>query len=854
MNTLFIKLGWRTLLRDLRAGELRLLIVAVTLAVAALTAVGFFADRLKGGLQRDARQLLGGDAVIRSDGSTPAAFVAKAQALGLRAVSTVSFPTMGRASDADGGASKLVAFKAVPEGYPLRGSMRVSDGVEDTVVGVSTREVPAPGTAWVDASLLDSLNLKLGQTLLMGDASFKLTRIIVQEPDRGAGFISFSPRAMINSADAAATHLIQPASRTSYRLAVAGEDQAVNDYVKWANEEIKKPFEQTGVRGVRLESLESGSPEMRQTLDRAEQFLNLVALLAALLSAVAVAIVARSFAAKHLDDCAMLRVLGQPQRTIALAYAFEFVLAGLVASALGVALGFAVHYGFVLLLATLVETSLPAATGWPVVFGMGIGLTLLVAFGLPPVLQLAQVPPLRVIRRDVGQLKPASIAVLGVGVIGFAALLVAASSDLKLGLIAVGGFAAAVVVFAIASYAAVKVLRASVNEDVAPRWLVLATRQLSARPVYAVVQTSALAVGLLALMLLVLLRTDLISSWRQATPPDAPNRFVINIQPEQGEAFQQALKAAGVQKYDWFPMIRGRLVAVNGKAVTPDDFADDRAKRLVDREFNLSNNAEQPAHNQTVAGRWTPGEKDAVSVEEGLAKTLGLKLGDSLRFDMGGQSSEAKITSLRKVDWGSLRVNFFVMYPVAQLTDIPVSYISAFRAPEVQALAAGQVKPLSFDNQLVKAFPNITNVDMTSTLAQVQRVLDQVIRAVEFLFGFTLAAGLVVLFAAITATREERAKEFAIMRAVGARASLLRQVQSAELAGVGLLAGFLASVVALVVGWGLARFVFGFSWTGSWAVPVLGSLAGAALALAAGWWGLRSVLNTPVVETLRKTQ
>lgn len=854
MNTLFIKLGWRTLLRDLRAGELRLLIVAVTLAVAALTAVGFFADRLKGGLQRDARQLLGGDAVIRSDGSTPAAFVAKAQALGLRAVSTVSFPTMGRASDADGGASKLVAFKAVPEGYPLRGSMRVSDGVEDTVLGVSTREVPAPGTAWVDASLLDSLNLKLGQTLLMGDASFKLTRIIVQEPDRGAGFISFSPRAMINSADAAATHLIQPASRTSYRLAVAGEDQAVNDYVKWANEEIKKPFEQTGVRGVRLESLESGSPEMRQTLDRAEQFLNLVALLAALLSAVAVAIVARSFAAKHLDDCAMLRVLGQPQRTIALAYAFEFVLAGLVASALGVALGFAVHYGFVLLLATLVETSLPAATGWPVVFGMGIGLTLLVAFGLPPVLQLAQVPPLRVIRRDVGQLKPASIAVLGVGVIGFAALLVAASSDLKLGLIAVGGFAAAVVVFAIASYAAVKVLRASVNEDVAPRWLVLATRQLSARPVYAVVQTSALAVGLLALMLLVLLRTDLISSWRQATPPDAPNRFVINIQPEQGEAFQQALKAAGVQKYDWFPMIRGRLVAVNGKAVTPDDFADDRAKRLVDREFNLSNNAEQPAHNQTVAGRWTPGEKDAVSVEEGLAKTLGLKLGDSLRFDMGGQSSEAKITSLRKVDWGSLRVNFFVMYPVAQLTDIPVSYISAFRAPEVQALAAGQVKPLSFDNQLVKAFPNITNVDMTSTLAQVQRVLDQVIRAVEFLFGFTLAAGLVVLFAAITATREERAKEFAIMRAVGARASLLRQVQSAELAGVGLLAGFLASVVALVVGWGLARFVFGFSWTGSWAVPVLGSLAGAALALAAGWWGLRSVLNTPVVETLRKTQ
>ena len=847
MDTLFIKLGWRTLWRDLRAGELRLLIVAVTLAVAALTAVGFFADRLKGGLQRDARQLLGGDAVLRSDEATPAVFIAKAKELGLKSAASISFPTMARATDADGGATKLAAFKAVPAGYPLRGNLQVSNALD--AKGENTRDIPAPGTAWVDPSLLDSLGLKIGQTLLMGDASFKVTRIITQEPDRGAGFISFSPRAMINAADVAATNLIQPASRINYRFAVAGDDKAVADYVKWANAEIKKPFDQSGVRGVRVESLESGSPEMRQTLDRAEKFLNLVALLAALLSAVAVAIVARGFAAKHLDDCAMLRVLGQPQRTIALAYAFEFVLAGLFASALGVSIGFAVHYGFVLLLAGLVETALPAATLWPVLFGMGMGLTLLLAFGLPPVLQLASVPPLRVIRRDVGNLKPASIAVLGVGMLGFAALLVAASSDLKLGLIAVGGFAGAVLLFAAASYAAVKLLRVSVNEDVAPRWLVLATRQLSARPAYAVVQTSALAVGLLALMLLVLLRTDLVDSWRKATPPDAPNRFIINVQPEQGEAFKKALTDGGVTKFDWYPMIRGRLVAVNDKPITPDDFTDDRAKRLVDREFNLSNAAQQPAHNKTVAGQWISEEKGAISVEEGIAKTLGLKLGDALSFDIGGQVISAKVTSLRKVDWGSMRVNFFVMFPVANVADAPVSYISAFKAPPAPAKGIQ-----SFDNTLVKAFPNITNIDTTSTLAQVQRVLDQVIRAVEFLFGFTLAAGLVVLFAAITATREERAKEFAIMRAVGARASLLRQVQRAELAGVGLLAGFLASVVALAVGWGLARYVFDFAWTGSWTVPLFGSLAGAALALAAGWWGLRSVLNTPVVETLRKAQ
>ncbi len=856
MNTLFLKLGWKTLLRDLRAGELRLLMVAVTLAVASLTAVGFFADRLNGGLQRDALQLLGGDAVVRSDGPIPSAFLEKAKSLGLNAISTVTFPTMARARDEDGGASKLVAFKAVPESYPLRGNMKVASSLDETMAQ-TTRDIPAPGTAWADAALLDALGLKIGQSLLMGDARFTVTRVIVQEPDRGAGFMSFSPRVMVNQADVAATGLIQPASRTNYRFAVAGNDaQAVKSYVTWATEELNKPGAEAELRGARLESLESGSPQMQQTLDRAEKFLNLVALLAALLSAVAVAIVARSFAAKHLDDCAMLRVLGQPQRTIALAYTFEFVLAGLVASALGVALGFAVHYVFVLLLAGLVSATLPAATFWPAAFGMGMGLTLLLAFGLPPVLQLASVPPLRVIRRDVGNLKPVSMLVLGVGILGFAALLMAVSSDLKLGLIAVGGFAGAVGVFAAASYVAVRLLRASVNEATAPRWLVLATRQLSARPVYAVVQTSALAIGLLALMLLVLLRTDLISSWRQSTPADAPNRFVINVQPDQGQAFQQALRDGGVKKFDWYPMIRGRLVAINGKDITPGNFEDDRAKRLVDREFNLSNSAEKPAHNEVVAGQWTAGEKGAISVEEGLAKTLNLKLGDSLRFDIAGQTSEAKITSLRKVDWGSMHVNFFVMYPVAQLAaEVPVTFISAFRAPEpAEAVAKGQARSQSFDNTLVRAFPNITNVDMSATLAQVQRVLDQVIRAVEFLFGFTLAAGLVVLFAAITATREERAREFAIMRAVGARASLLRQVQRAELAGVGLLAGFLASMVALVVGWGLARYVFDFNWTGSWTVPVFGSLAGAALALAAGWWGLRAVLKTPVVETLRKSQ
>jgi putative ABC transport system permease protein len=407
--------------------------------------------------------------------------------------------------------------------------------------------------------------------------------------------------------------------------------------------------------------------------------------------------------------------------------------------------------------------------------------------------------------------------------------------------------------FALISALAVWLLRASVNEATAPGWLVLATRQVAARPTYAVVQVSALAVGLLALVLLVLLRTDLIRSWQQATPPDAPNRFVINVQPEQGAEFQQALREAGVQRFDWYPMIRGRLVSVNGRAVSPQDYSDDRAQRLVEREFNLSHSADLPRHNQVVGGRWAADEREGLSVEDGLARTLGLKMGDQLGFDIAGQTVTARITSLRKVDWGSMRVNFFVIFPVAQMPDVPLTYISAFRAPQPGVSSGGSRSP-SFDNQLVRRFPNITNVDMTAAISQVQRVLGQVIRAVEFLFGFTLAAGLVVLFAAVTATREERTREFAIMMALGGRAGLLRQVQRAELAGVGLLAGALASGVASLVGWALAHFVFDFEWTASPLVLVAGSAAGAALALAAGWWGLRSVLTTPVVETLRRAQ
>jgi len=844
-------LAWRQLARDFRAGELRLLVLAVTLAVAALTAVGFFADRINGGLARDATQLMGGDAIVASDQPTPQAIVDKARSLGLATATTTAFPSMGRASDERGGASRLVSVKAVSDGYPLRGRLRLSDGAGTPEVSVA--QGPRPGTVWVESALLDALQLRVGDSLLLGDATLRIAQVIVIEPDRGAGFMSFSPRVMLNQTDLPATGLIQPASRVTYRLIVAASDSKersdprVREFTRWTESQLKSQ----ALRGVRVESLEGGRPEMRQTLDRAEKFLNLVALLSALLAAVAVGIASRDFASRRLDDCAMLRVLGQPQRTIALQYLIEFTLVGLLASVAGVALGFVVHHGFVWLLAGLVSTSnLPTASWWPALFGLGVGFTLLMGFGMPPVLQLARVPPLRVIRRDVGALKPASIAVLLAGALGFAALLLAVSSDVKLGLIAVGGFAAAIAMFALLSWAAVLLLRRAVPESRAPRWLVLATRQIAARPAFAVLQVSALSVGLLALVLLVLLRTDLVSSWRAATPPDAPNRFVINVQAGQGDEFKARLRQAGIAQYDWYPMIRGRLVAINGRTLSADSMTGERARRLVEREFNLSHSSVLPPHNQLVEGRWVPEEDGGLSVESGLAETLGLKLGDTLRFDIAGQPTQARVTSVRKVDWGSMRVNFFVIFPQGQMHDVPLTYISAFRAPAAPLDAAPGTP--SFDSALSRNFPNITNIDVSATVAQVQRVLDQVIRAVEFLFGFTLVAGLVVLFAAISATREARAREFAIMRAMGAGGRLLAQVQRTELLGVGALAGLLASGVAVVLGWLLARYAFEFAWTPSPWVPLFGTLAGALLALMAGWWGLREVLRRPVLDTLRR--
>jgi putative ABC transport system permease protein len=834
-------LAFRQLRRDFASGQLHWLMLAVVLAVAALTCVAFFADRLHKGMARDARQMLGGDVVVVSDQAVPASFETQALKQNMQVASSATFASMGRAPPERGGASKLVAVKAVGVGYPLRGQVQLQGKLGAAQYQASGP--PEQGQVWVDAAVLDALELSVGDSLLLGDASLRIAATILLEPDRGAGFMNFSPRVMLNQIDLASTGLVQPASRVTYRLAVATanafDEKTRLAYTTWAQDHIVG----LGLRGLRLESLESGRPEMKITLERAEQFLNLVALLAAVLAAVAVAVASRSFANQHLDDCAMLRVLGLAQRQLVLQYLIEFGVAGLLASGAGVLLGLLVHQVFVWLLADLLSSALPSVGLWPALLGFGVGMTLLLGFGLAPVLQLAQVPPLRVMRRDVGSPKPASWGVWVSGLAGLVVLLLTTASEPKLGLIAVGGFALAGLVFAALSWVAMQLLRRVVPQSRSPRWLVLATRQVASRPAFAVLQISSLSLGLLALLLLVLLRTDLVSNWRQATPANAPDRFAINVLPDQGDAFQAQLRSAGVVGYDWYPMFRGRLVAVNGQTISPDTVREERAKRLLDREFNLSHSAVLPAHNQVSAGDWTPEEAGALSVEQGLADTLGLRLDDRLQFDIAGQLLEAKITSLRKLDWSSMHANFFVMFPTALMPDIPSTFMAAFHAP----------KTAGFDAALSRDFPNLTVVDVSATRDQIQRVLNQVIRAVEFLFVFTLATGLVVVFTTLSGTREVRAHEFAVMRALGASNSLLAQVQRTELLGIGALAGFLASTAASALGAALAGQVFQFVWIPSAWTWVTGTSLGALIAWFAGWWSLRKVLRRPVVELLRSS-
>ncbi|MCX8005796.1 MAG: FtsX-like permease family protein [Burkholderiaceae bacterium] len=621
----------------------------------------------------------------------------------------------------------------------------------------------------------------------------------------------------------------------TYRLLVAGAPASVREYAGWLRARL--------ARGQQVETLDSGRPEMARTLQRAERFLSLVALLAAMIAAVAVAAAARRFSLRHLDTCAMLRCLGATQREIFRLFALEFAYVGLAACVVGALAGFALHFVLLDALKGLIQTALPLPSAAPALQALACGLVLLAGFALPPLAQLREVPPLRVLRKDVGLPRARALAGYAGGALAFLALLLWAAGDLKLGALTAGGFALGVLAFATIAWLALRVLAPlrALTGQLGISWR-FALAAMQRRPAATVVQLVALAVGIMALLLLTVTRTDLVSAWRRAAPPDAPNRFVINIQPEQAERIAQRLRDAGIADATLYPMVRGRLIEINGRAVGPEAYTSERAQRLVDREFNLSYTDEAPGHNRIVAGRWFAPDAQELSIEDGIAATLGIALGDVLTFDIAGQRLQARVGSLRKVDWDSMRANFFVLMPSRLLAPYPRSFITAFYLPpDKGGLAA----------ELLREFPNLTIIDTSVVFRQVKAVLDQVIAAVEFLFLFTLAAGVLVLYAALASSRDERMREAALLRALGATRRQLARAQTAELACLGALAGLLAAAAAAATGWALARFAFEFDYAASPWLFVLGAGGGAACALLGGWFGLRRILQVPPLASLR---
>jgi len=845
MKTLALAL--RMLRRDWSAGELRVLVAALVLAVASVGTVGFFTDRVKGALTRQANLLLGGDLLISGDRPLPGAFAERARAMGLATTPVIRFNSMvqlagevgvrpqNSGSDPNSSAAILTDVKAVGAGYPLRGSVMLADGAqgEDRVA----QGIPARGEAWADLRLAQRLGLAKGAKLAVGEATLTVTEIIKSEPEVAGVVFSLGPKLLLNLDDVPATNLLQPGNRASYRLLAAAPTEAgLEQFRQWLGGELKP--------GQRMENVRDLRPEVRQTLERAEKFLGLAALVAVLLAAVAVALAASRYLRRHLDAAAMLRCFGATRARALALFVVQFVVLGIAACAVGVAVALAGQELLVYTLRAMMDAGLPAPTLGPAVAAFATGLMLLLGFALPPLVALAGVPPLRVLRRDLPRPKVAGVLAYALGAATVALLIGWQAREAQAGAIMVGGVGGLLLVAALAAWTLIALLKRLPQRGVSWRF---GLANLTRRRFASSLQIGALAIGLMALLLLTLVRGDLLASWRANLPPDAPNQFLVNVLPDQADDARATLSQRFGREIAFSPMVRGRLVEVNGAALDTTKFKDARARRLAEREFNLSWASALPGGNRVVAGRYwdadARGAEHGMSLEDGIAESLGVALGDTLTFDIAGSRTTAAVTSLRKVDWDSFRVNFFALFPPGPLDDKPTSYIAAFRAPDADN---GWLAPL------VAKHPNILAIDVGEVMRQVQGIVDRVSRAIEFVFLFTLAGGLLVLQAAVAATQDERRFDAAVLRTLGASGRQLRAAHIAEFLLLGALAGLVAAAGATAIGWALADRVFRIPFDANPLVWLYGVAGGAIAVAIAGWLGTRSIVRQSPLAVIRQ--
>ena len=832
-----LQLAWR----DLRSGAMTLMLAAIVISVAAIVSVGVLANRVESALFADARGSLGADRLLVSDRSLPEAWIQAAKAHGLRMVQGSQFPSMVVAK----GRNQLVSVKSVEKGYPLRGNLQVR-GPEGLRLNP---DIPA-GEVFVDDSLVGRLGLALGDSIQLGDRSYRIGGIVEFEPDRGMNFVNISPRILMRHDELLASSLLGPGSRVRFRLWLGSNDAK-------ALEAFDKSIEGSIQAGQRFETIENARPELRDALDRATSFLALAAMVSVLTASAAMALSGRRLGLLYTQRLAVMKAMGATRRLLLSYWLGLLVAMVLVAWLLGTAAGLLLQGIGSHVLNELFGSSLGLSGffAWlPVLQALVLSLGMTLLFVGPAVWKALRAPVWESLRpsdshatslRSQGMLGRMGLASLGL--LSMTLLLWMGSGNLELAVYTAAGLSIfGLLLFAIL-WVGFRVAATGLATVPHLGWTLSSLQRiLSRRGTGLIVQVLGLCLALSALLLLAFLRQDLLQAWGRSLPQDAPNRFLLNIQPGQEKQVGAILESSGIEQVAFYPMVRGRLVSINDKAVGPDDFQEQRAQRLLDRELNLSYGS-VPSYNVLRAGRALAPQANEVSVESGIARTLGIKLGDRLGFDISGEPAWAEVTSLRDLRWDSMQVNFFMILSPAVLQDMPKTFITSFYLPSLpQATGLNQA--------LTSRFPGLSLIDLDAMISQVRRMLEQVIGAVQALFMFSLASGVLVLWAALLASRDERVREATLLRALGAPRARLVTRQAAELLLVGAVAGFAAGLVAQLLGSLLAEQIFDLPVPFRLTWPLVGALVGSLVSLGAGWIALRQVLSTPPILAFRRLQ
>lgn len=828
MNRVPWSLAGRLLARDWRSGEVLVLLTALVIAVSAMSAVTFFTDRVRQAVGEQAGEALAADLRVESSSPLPDRLRNVAAKHHVAAVDVVSFRSVVLA----GNATSLAEVRGVADGYPLRGTVRVADrlsGAPHDAAGI-----PRRGEAWAEPSLLARLGAGVGSELQVGTLHLKVTQTLEFRPDEGWRFMEVAPTVLLNLADVQSSGLLAPGSIARYGLLFAGDDRDVAEF--------RQELEPLLTRGQRLEDFRDGRPEVRASVNNAERFLVLAALISVLLGGVAVAMAARRFVARRLDAAALMKCLGARHRDILRLSLVQLLILVLVAAVAGSALGFMAQYGLTALLADFVEAPLPA----PSLRGGLLGplTAIAVAFGcaLPPLLQLGGVPPARVLRNDVGPPPLRYTTIYGIATAAVTALLYVLFRDLELIAYLLVGAVAAFAALYLAGRVLVALLQ-GVRGRVGVAWR-YGIANVARRGRESSVQVVAFGIGLMVLLLLTLVRTQLMKDWQATLPARAPNVFLINIQPDKRAAVGEFLMQRGVSSPAFTPLVRARISAVNGRPAAEYSARTQRGRHELDDEINLTWSATLGPDNELVTGRWwdDADRTPQVSMEQELATAIGLKLGDELTYTIGGESFTVRLTSERRVHWESFRPNFLMMVNPGAVEQFAHTFItSLYVGPDQRGLTV----------DLVRRFPGVTVIDIGAVLDQVRRAMDRAALAVQYVFLFTLAAGLTVLLAAIQATRDERLFESAVLRTLGARRGVVLQGVAAEFTALGLLAGTLAAIGAGTLGYVLATRLFQLDYVPGFGLLAAGVLAGGVLVGISGTLAVRSVVNEPPVATLR---